>query len=877
MAVLESKLRFPRTLGSPVRRHHLLSQMAADADRGIAVTAVTAPAGSGKTLLLAQRGRQLESQGVPVAWLSVDQYDNDSRTLWSGILTASARAVSDHHGQVEKSLSALQPPRDTPDPGFLGAFYQALGTLPRGLWLILDDVHEIFAEAALAGIARLIKSPPPALRLLLGCRYDPPLPLPRMLLEGSASQIRAADLAFDHNEARLLLSAHDLQLSDADLDMLLARTEGWAAGLKLAALSLERQDDVSELIAALAGDDHPVADYLVSEVLASQPAATVDFLLATAIPERLTPDMATELSGRVDAGAILDQLVQQNVLVVQSEGFPRTYRYHSLLRGYLIAEMDRRDAGAVRELHRKASEWYIRHGNPSLALEHAVHAQDWHRVAGLVASDGLQLLLEGDIWVARAVEAAPEPVTSQPVIALTAAMGSLLQGELSAATLRLDTVGRDPLIHRDARLRLLHTTALLYEARLRADRSPQIVTLVELARRAAIDDRDLELLAAAARGMTSIELGDFATADADLSAAYDLAYRQGRHFLALDCLSHLALSASMMSNFGEMVARAERAIEFAAERGWQSSGPMVATHVIAGWGAWQSMDVARAKLHGSLAVAIEADVEPKVRVAAELLGVHVDFVENRDALEAHERLRAIWARPGASLLAPKEACSFCLLELRIALLSTHDTWVDDVLARAQLLLGQTGDVDVLYAMAHAHGGKHSIARRLLAPIVSAEKSCHGVNSVITAWLLEAHLAATDGDSGRAHDAVRQAIELAAPRRTLRLVVETSSAQVRDLLVAGRAGFGAHGGFVTDVVTAMEGTEPKHAFLAGEALTARELELLRDLPSLLSLGEIARARVVSVNTVKSHLKALYRKLDVSSRRDAVERARELGLL
>lgn len=877
--MLTSKLQVPRVLGTAVHRDQLLRGMKINELRGCTVTVVSAPAGAGKTMLLAQRTGQLRSAGKPVAWLSLDSDDNNPRTLWSGILAASRRAVRDLEGRSKRTLSALRPPVDAVDDGFISAYVEALDSLTDGLWLVLDDVHEIVDQPALSGLSRLLTHAPPNLRLMLGCRHDPPLPIARMVVEETAVEIRAADLAFDRNETRELLLGHAVEITDRDLELLLIKTEGWAAGLRLAALSLAPGADVTGYVDALAGDNRVVAAYLVSEVLVHQPTEIVAFLLATAIPEVLTAELATGLSGRDDAGAILDRLARENVLVFRRDSSPRTYRYHTLLRSYLLAEHDHRDAEARRNVHRRASDWFARHGDLPLALDHAAEARDRGRVTDLVVRHGLQLVMEGrGAVLPKALDAVGDDVLAEPAVALVAAMSALLDGDAWRAAPHLDLVGRDVRIHRHEWHRLLHATVLLYEGRLDGALPPDAAELVELTRASTVDDPDLELLAVVARGVTMIELGDLTAADTDLTGAFELARRNHRDYVALDCLGYLTISAAAMSDFAAMVARANVAIEFATERGWSSSSPMLRIYVTAGWAAWQAMDVAAAARYAASASAIDTDAEAGVRLALQLLKAYVGYAETADRMRLRDRLRKIWHGPDADAWTAKEVTSFSLLELRTALSSAQHSWADEVVARADDFLDGSADVDVLKTMVHAYHGRNAAARRTLRPVITGERTCAGINGEISAWLLEAHLAAVSGEPAAAHDAVAHAIALAAPRGALRIVVATASRRVGALLRAGNGRYAAHEEFLTRVLAAMDAGGAEHgALLSGEALTAREVELLRDLPSLLTLGEIAAAHVVSVNTVKSHLRAIYRKLNVTGRRAAVERAFELGLI
>ncbi|WP_198663630.1 LuxR C-terminal-related transcriptional regulator [Jiangella endophytica] len=863
---------------SVVPRTRLLRGLGAAEAEGRVLALVSAPAGAGKTMLLAQWWQRLRAAGVPVAWLALDEHDDDPYLLWSGLLRACGRAVRGIDAAAEVRLAALTPPADPGNRGFLTAFAEAVDALHAPLWVLLDDVHVISSPRGLACLAGLIRYRPAGLRLALGSRFDPPLPVARMVLDGQASEVRAADLAFDRDEADLLLRRRSLELDEPDLTLLLERTEGWAAGLSLAALSLASQDDVTKYIAGFAGDERPLADYLVAEVLDALSDETVDLLLATAVAETLTADLASRLSGRADAGAVLARLARDNALVARVGRAPTSYRVHGLLRSFLLAEGNRRDVVAQRRHHVEASRWFADHGLPGLALDHAAAGADWPRTAELVDRYGLRLLLSGDAArVSATVRRLPDDLVTEPVTALVAALAALHDGALAVARRHIDLVGRDPSRHSSARLRLLHTTALMNEARLRGDRGPELLALIALSEEQVEGEPDLLLLAAVNRGVLRIWFGEYEAAEEDLRDALRMARRDGRDALTLECLSYLAVGAAARGDADTVNRRTTGAIEFAGRRGWSSTGRMTPVYLLAAGAAFERLDHAETRRFLSLAAAIDADVEPEVELSARLLRACLAAVETPNRHEAARLLRRAWPYDDTAL-PPVSASFFCLIELRLALAAGDRPAVVEVLARAERLLGGSGDVLVLRALAHAHDGRKAAARAALQPVLAGTVPCQLVSMDITAWLLSAHFAAELEEPARAHDALLHALDLAQPRRMYREFVGASG-RVRSLLIHGEGRFGRHEEFVRAVVALLgdDDGDGGTATVSGEALTARELELLRDLPSLLSLEEIAGAHVLSVNTVKTHLKAIYRKFDVGSRRQAVDRARELGLL
>lgn len=877
--MLEQKLRVPRMPASVVSRARLLRDLEAAEEEGRALTLVSAPAGAGKTMLLAQWWRRLRAAGVPAAWLALDEHDDDPYVLWSGLLRASGRAVRGLDAAAEVRLAALTPPADAGNRGFLTAFAEAVDALQGPLWVLLDDVHVIASPRGLACLAGLIRYRPAGLRIMLGSRFDPPLPVARMVLDGQATELRAADLAFDRAEADHLLRRRQIRLDEPDLSLLLERTEGWAAGLCMAALSLSSQQDHTKYIAGFAGDERPLADYLVAEVLDALSEDTVQLLLATAVAETLTSDLASRLGGRADAGAVLAQLARDNALVSRVGRAPTSYRVHGLLRSFLLAEGTRRDIEGQRRHHVEASAWFADHGLPAQAIDHAADGADWPRTAELIDRYGLRLLLSGDASrLTATVRRLPDDLVTEPVTALVAALAALQDGALAAARRHIDLVGRNPAGHKSARLRLLHTTALMCEARLRGDRGPDLLHLLELSEEAVPGEPDLLLLAAVNRGVLRIWFREYAAAEEDLRDALRMARRDGRDALALECLSYLAVSAAARGDADTVGRRTGEAIEFAAVRGWSATGRMPPVYLLAAGGAYQRLDHAEAARYLSLVGAIDADLEPEVDLSARLLRACLAAEETPNRHEAARQLRRAWPYDDTALL-PVSVSFFCLAELQLALAAGDRPAVTEVLGRAERLLGEAGDVLVLRALAHAHDGRKAAARAALQPVLAGTTGCHVVNLEITGWLLSAHFAAELDEPARAHDALLRALDLAAPRR-LHREFAAASGRVRSLLIHGKGRFGAHDDFVRTLVLAMGGDDAGAegtAMVSGEALTARELELLRDLPSLLSLEEIADAHVLSVNTVKTHLKAIYRKFEVGSRRQAVDRARELGLL
>ncbi|HMG31342.1 MAG TPA: LuxR C-terminal-related transcriptional regulator [Jiangellaceae bacterium] len=869
----------PRVTAFAIRRTRLLRKIDAAEARGARIVLASAMAGAGKTTLLAQHAAAASRSGRPVGWVSVGNEHDDRRALWRAVVQSLAGAIAPVAPDAAAGLARLAV--TSPAQGLPSQFTAALAAVGSPVWLILDDVQLVSSRRSLDLLEVLLRDRPEELRVVMGARYDPPLKLARIALDGAFQDLRFSDLAFDRAETLAMLEYHDVDLSEPDLDLLLERTEGWPAALRLAAISMSHSPDAAKFVTGFAGADRPVADYLSSEIMSALQDDVVDFLLVTAVPDRLTAELASVLSGRSDAGAVLGGLEQANLLVHEPGTEGGWYRYHSLLRSYLLAELTRREALAEQRLHAEAAHWFDASDLPGPALDQAIAARDWPQVADLIAHRGLRLLAsDGAKSLRRAIDALPSDAGSAPAVQWVALLAALGDGDLPTAHGLIARLGRAADHHAVPRIQVMRATALLHEARLRGDGDAPFDELIEATRDDAVDDPDLALLAALNRGVALLWLGRDADAEVELTSALRTARRGSRHRVVVECLAYLSGSATVRCDFVEMDRWARKAIRRATALGWASSPVLAFPYAAVAFAAWQVFDP---DLPGRFSVYAETtlggDIDPAVEVAVRCLPAVLAAADPHARRSAVTTLRAGWERWEGKIIPPAFLAIDCLLEITLALRYGETAWATEVAGRAERRLHGWGDLHVCRALVHANHGRDAAAHRELVSVLAGDVACHSVTSQVLAWLLEAHLADVAGESVRAHAAIQRVLDLAAPRRMMRDLVHWST-RVCDLLVRNRGRFGEHEEFVTEALArgrvsqAHGGTA---ALLAGEALTTRELALLRDLPSLLSLDEIAAAHVVSPNTVKTHLKSVYRKLDVASRRAAVDRARELGLL
>lgn len=865
------KVRVPRASTTLVLRPRLLGLLSdwATDDTGRDIACLCGPAGSGKTTLLAEWARRQRKQaGACVAWVSLEDEDNEVHGLWSAVLAAVDATTSGG-----SPVAGLAAPAHGFTPVFLTALLEAFeGPGPQTI-LVLDDVHEIRDQETLHSLDLLLRRLPSRLKVVMSARFAPALALARLGLEGRVLGIDAAALAFTEPEATALLGGHDVQLDPEALGILLERTEGWAAGLRLAAMSLARAEDPSALIASFAGDDRAVADYFVGEVLARQDGPTRQFLLDTSITSRITPDLARRLSGREDAGALLDDLERSNSFVVRLGGREDWYRHHPMLRQYLVAELSRQSFQQVAVLHRRAARWFADHDEPMAAIEHAVAADDPDLTAVLLGRYGVRHILRGEgSGLRRVLGRAGAPVARRPEVALVSAATALEVGDHAAADAALGAApDLDTAASGSPQLRGLHTLVTLQRARLAGDRAA--VSGFVRGVPASTGDPDLDLLLQVHRGAALTWLGEVDAAGTVLDRALPAARGTGCAWVLHQCLGHLTTVALARSDMPAVTVRAQEAVALAAAQGWTDGAPQGSVALARGWAGYQLLDHEVVLAAVPAVRALSDDPDPGTALSVAVFTSVVDFEETENRHDLVAGLREAWHVCPDGHLPRWAVASSALIEQRMALQVGEPAWAGEVVERTERLLGDCGEVRVLHAVGQTHRGRTDSARRLLSPVVTGEVSCLVPLSLVEAWVWDARLSGRAGDGARAHRSVVEALVLAGSHGLLRPFV-AGGQELHDLLAQGAGRFGRLEALAERVRAATAG-RPEQQNL--ELLTARELELLVELPSMRTAEEIASSMFVSVNTVKTHLRGIYRKLGVANRREAILLARRRGLI
>ena len=573
------------------------------------LTLLTGPAGSGKTVLLSSWATTAALPG-PVAWLSLEAADNDPARFWSYLLAALRQSGAAPPGG---RLGSLGGPIGGPDRGFVLELAAALDELAQPVVVVLDDFQELTNPAVLDSLTTVLRRSPASLRLVLASRKDPPLPLARLRDTGRPIQVRAAELAFTTDEAARLLASHGLILADADLAVLWARTEGWAAGLRLAALSLQDHPDPGGFVAEFAGSSWAVADYLLEEVLGRLPEQDQAFLLHTSVVERVSGQLADALTGRADGAQTLARLERANAFVMALGQDRSWYRYHQLLAELVQARLRASAPRLVPELHRRAAGWYQDHGFPAEATRHALAGRHWPLAAELLARIWQGFVLDGEMallgqlvdqFPAEVVEADAELVTVRAARRLGAGDWDGADSDLRLA----EQVAASLPKRRRRRFEVALATVSLYRARLRGDLDGAVVAARQMLPAAGaglaepVGDDDLRALALLNLGIAELWTGALEAATGHLREGLVAARRAGRDGLVVGFLGQLA-AATAGSRQGEGVRLAREALALAERRGWSQNPSTACAYLVLGGARFDWGDLAAAERYLDLAMA----------------------------------------------------------------------------------------------------------------------------------------------------------------------------------------------------------------------------------------------------------------------------------
>ncbi len=875
--VLAARLTVPTVPGTFVRRDRLVEQLTEGAHSPL--TLVNGPAGAGKTLLVADWITAYEPGAV--AWLTVEPQDSAPGVFWSYVLHAFR-----HHGiALPEDIGSPARPGEV-DHSLLARLAAWLNGRDSRVTLVLDEFDRVAGAAAVAEeLQFVLRHAGEGLRLVIISRTEPLLPLYRYRAAGELVDIRADDLAFRAEETAALVDRHGLPLSAEAARVLTERTEGWAAGLRLCTLAAQRADDPESFLKDFEAGHSTVADFLLGEVLRAHPEETQDLLLRTSILEETHPDLANALTGRDDAEPILEELQRANAFV---EPIGHSwYRLHPLFAEILRVHLRVRHPGLEPELHRTAAEWLSRAGLLDEALPHAADAGDWE----LAAAELVDHLAIGRLLTGLAAErldglfARMAPEASGPAPDLVRAARELAHHDVDRGVTYLrraeeNLPGGDT---GDGAAAARLSCAVL---RVLAARVAGSADLAETAARDAAEaeralpagrlERHPELTARMLTDLGSAQLwaGRFDAARSTLSAAVDAAQGRSTAFARHEALGRLALIDFLHGRPGRAEAHARGAIDEAEQSGLPMSDRTGMAQLVLAAVAIDRDDLTPAQGHLDQAAATSAASRDPV-VAVEL---------------AILRSRMLVARgdPGTALLAlddmakqplvPAEPSPWVSDRITLATAAAHLADGDPKAAVKVFEEQPSHSPESLAAEARARvaAGDSERALRILDELPDDEDR----GPVIDVWVLLARAQVVDalGDSAAAQSLVLRALTAARPHHVRRPFLEAGP-WLRHLLLH-RPALARDHAWLTGTRSPQPADSRQREESVGphpEPLSARERDVLERLAQLMSTEEIAADLHLSVNTVKTHLKSIYRKLAATRRGAAVRRARELGLL
>ncbi|MGZ4399209.1 MAG: AAA family ATPase, partial [Gaiellaceae bacterium] len=791
---------------SPVARRGLFERLSAGSPAG--VTLVSAPAGSGKTVLLRS---WVDDSGLAdrVAWLTVERDQRDPQRFWLAAVEKLRAAVG-----ADAFIEKLSPAPDFDGHALVERLVSELGSLEDPAVLVIDDLHELHAPEALAQLGFLLDRRPSLLGVVLATRRDPQFGLHRLRLAGELTEVRATDLRFTLDETRELLAASGITPSDEAIAMLHTRTEGWAAGLRLAALSLAGHPDPERFLAEFSGSERAVADYLLAEVLERQTDEVRQVLLRTSILDRVCGALADALTGVSGSERILLELEEANAFVVSVDPGRSWFRYHQLFADLLRLELRRTDPSAVVGLHRAAAAWLEEHGHIVEAVKHAQAAEDWSYAARLVADQSFSLSLDGqEATVHTLLAAFPEDARSDPELARAFASDQLTYGSLDSAATYLSLAER-------------HASEVLDERRHRFDVALGVARL-SLARRqgdygSVLDEVEPLLAPAVAETASEIKLGDDAKAVAlmnlgiielwsirsaeaqrHLQQGLELARRIGRPYVQIACLAYLALAGGRRSFVRERE-RCLEAVAIAEAHGWEAepsvciaSAAMGAAAVLEGRFGEAQYWLDRAER------ALRPDLDPATALLVHLArGLqHVGEGRLSQALVA---LRAA-EQCQAELL----TAHVLTVETRHLLMDTQLRLGDMAAARATVARfsnedREWGEAQAASAALHLAEGDARAAVDVLAPVLAGHAPVVLEYSAVHVLLLEAIARDLLGEPRAAEAAIERALDLAEPDGNIFPFVLTPA---RELLERHPRHRTAHAALLSDILDVLGGSAP----------------------------------------------------------------------
>ncbi len=919
MPLLRTKLYIPPPRRDQVPRPHLIERLDAGLRRKL--TLVSAPAGFGKTTLVSSwldhlaRGQEEFSfsprhpptptpphlcpsapppPGTPaqVAWLSLDDADNDP-VRFLAYFVAALQTTEANLGKG--ALGVLQSPQPPPTEAALTAVINDVAALPERIILVLDDYHLIESQPIHDALTFLLEHLPPQMHLVIATREDPHLPLARLRAHGQLTELRATDLRFTASEAAEFLNqVMDLDLSAEDITALETRTEGWIAGLQLAAISMQGQKDATRFIKSFTGTHHFVLDYLLEEVLEQQSESVQTFLLQTAVLNRLTGSLCEALTGQDNGQATLEMLEHANLFVVPLDEERRWYRYHHLFADLLRQRLRQTQPEQVPTLHTRASEWYEQNKFADQAIEYALRGEDFERAADLIEEYADAILQRGEHnTISDWIDALPDNlVRDRPYLCVHHAWALKLTGQFDATEARLsaaeEALDTFPWKNEIGTIRGYIHAHRAYLTFIKGEHAKTITYA-----RQALEQLPPE--ATVMRTQTALYLGAVYRWQGELEAALDIlteamvsSQKIGVSYTTMFSFFNLADVYVEQAHLHQAKSLYEQAFQLAERDTGRPDMPFVGYGFV-GLGRilrqWNELEDAYQYTTKGSALCQEWNMVEVIALShIELAHIHRALGNDKQAHEALQEAKRIF--DDISPWAVRWIAAYqARLDLARGVVKTAERWAQtsgldigdefkfhqevEYLTLARVLIAQN---------------QFEQALSLLERLYQIDQAFGRVRSVLEILILQALALSAQDHVEQALTKLEQALAISKPENYIRIFVDEGPPMARLLREAVARGIAL--GYTRRLLAAFpiaepEQTDPPKTQASKsdlvEPLSERELEVLQLIAEGLTNPEIAARLFLSLNTVKVHTRNIYGKLDAHNRTQAVARARALGIL
>lgn len=897
--LLTTKLFTPHLHHDLVLRRRLLERL--DEALRHKIMLISAPAGFGKTTLVSEWAVNCEGQ---VAWLSLDKGDSDLRRFLS-YMVAALQTIMPSLG--EGIMGVLQAPQTPPINSIMTLLVNEISATSNRFILVLDDYHELDSIPIDQAIIFLLDHLPPQMHVVIATREDPNFPLARMRARGQLAELRITDLRFDYAETSAFLNeVMGIHITHEEVESLETRTEGWIAGLQLAALSMRGREDISAFIRAFAGDHHYIVDYLVEEVLQRQPESIRKFLLQTSILARLNGPLCEVVTGQGEGRAMLETLERSNLFVIPLDDRRQWFRYHQLFADTLQAHLMTEQPDALPELHQRASAWYVRNNLPDEAIHHALTGKDFVEAANLVerAWAKMDQRRQSARWLEWAKRLPEALVRASPVLSVGYAWALLDGGALEEAEMRLTEAERwlGTPAYPEHRAKMIVADEEEFQslpATIASARAYIALAHGDVAGTVAHARQALDFLSeasyqrrgtpAALLSLASWANGDLKAADQALAEAMTDFQKAGNILFAITGTFSLAEISLTRGHLRRAFDAFQQSLRLAADHGkavlWgtadlytglsdlfreQNELETAAKHLAKSKAIGENTTLPRWRYRWCLAnarlKASEADLEGALAYLEEAEQNYVrgpvPDVRPVAALKTCVRvalgqLDEAWAWVQALSLSPHDPLSFLrefehLTLARVLIAQFRDTKEEEVICNALSLL-----------------------KRLLIAAKEGER----MGTALEILILQTLAFEAQGEMPSAVETLARALNLAEPEGYLRIFADEGAPMLHVLSEANRQGILP--GYTQKLLLVMHAPEVAKTLVGFQALieplSTRELEVLRLIAEGLSNREISARLFLALSTIKGYNQTIFSKLHVQRRTEAVARARELGVL